>query len=283
MIEKLVERIETATKSVTDQFGDALPSTALILGSGLGSVVDGWDIEKSVKYSELDGFPVSSIAGHKGELAVCRIKGEGDQSKSIFVMRGRFHFYESYSLQEVTLPIRVLYQLGVKNLLVTCAAGGVADQLQSGDLMMINDHLNMMGSSPLFGANIDAFGERFPDMSEPYERNWIERCLSIARQSDIGLKRGVYAAFTGPQYETPAEVQMVKRLGGDAVGMSTVPEVIVAKHQKMKVLGLAMIANPAAGLSNTPLRHEDVVAATGRAAGDVGKLLSQFILTEEDI
>lgn len=233
------------------------PKIGLILGSGLGILAD--EIQKAVKipYHEIPGFPVSTVEGHKGQLVIGDLQGV-----QVVAMQGRFHFYEGYSLDKVTFPVRVMKLLGIEKLIVTNAAGGVNTSFKPGDLMLISDHINNMGQNPLIGPNNPEFGVRFPDMSSAYCRELRDKAKEVASGMGLPLKEGVYVANTGPSYETPAEVRMIRNLGGDAVGMSTVPEVIVARHSGIKVLGISCISNMAAGILDQPLTHDEVIETT---------------------
>ncbi|MBW5446712.1 purine-nucleoside phosphorylase [Cohnella sp. CFH 77786] len=230
------------------------PEIGLILGSGLGVLGDDLDQSVTIPYRDIPHFPVSTVEGHAGELVIGRM-----QDRSVVLMRGRFHLYEGYAAEQTTLPVRVMKALGVKTLLVTNAAGGVNLGFEAGDLMVISDHLNLTGRNPLIGPNDNELGARFPDMSEAYSR----RLREVAKQSAAGLgfelKEGVYAGLLGPNYETPAEIRMLRTLGADAVGMSTVAEVIVARHSGIEVLGISCISNMAAGILDQPLSHEEVM------------------------
>ena len=230
------------------------PELGLILGSGLGVLADEIENPIIIPYEKIPHFPISTVEGHKGQLVLGKLRG-----KTVVAMQGRFHFYEGYSVQEVTFPVRVMAAIGVRTILVTNAAGGINTKFEPGDLMIINDHLNLTSQNPLIGPNDSRVGVRFPDMSEAYSRELIEVAHSVAAEQGIGLREGVYAGLTGPSYETPAEIRMLRMLGGDAVGMSTVPEVIVARHQGMNVLGISCISNMAAGILPQPLTHDEVM------------------------
>ena len=230
------------------------PEIGLILGSGLGSLADSIESPEFYPYEELPHFPISTVEGHAGRLVIGMLNG-----KCVVAMQGRFHYYEGYSYNEVTFPVRVMKLLGVEKLIVTNAAGAVNTSFKPGDLMLINDHINFSGDNPLIGANLKEFGLRFPDMSNAYNPELINRALNVAKDLNIDIKQGVYMMFSGPTYETPAEVRMARILGGDAVGMSTAPEVIVANHSGMKVLGISCLTNMAAGILEQPLNHEEVV------------------------
>lgn len=232
----------------------ATPEIGLILGSGLGVLAEEISNPINIPYHEIPGFPESTVEGHAGQLVIGDLEG-----KKVIAMQGRFHFYEGYSLDLVTLPVRMMKSLGVKNMLVTNAAGGINTDFAAGDLMIIEDHLNFMFKNPLTGPNDAELGVRFPDMSEAYSAALREKAFQVAQEQGIELQRGVYVSVTGPSYETPAEIRMLRKLGADAVGMSTVPEVIVAVHSGMKVLGMSCITNMAAGILDQPLSHHEVM------------------------
>lgn len=227
--------------------------------------------DKVIPYSEIPHFPQSTVEGHQGQLVIGKLKG-----KNVIAMQGRFHYYEGYAMEQVTFPVRVMQALGVHSLIVTNAAGGINTNFQPGDLMVITDHINNFGTNPLIGPN-EASLERFPDMSHAYDRAYIKKAFEGAKKLDIPLKEGVYAGNTGPTYETPAEVNMLRILGADAVGMSTVPEVIVAKHVGMRVLGISCISNMAAGILNKPLSHEEVIETTERVKEGFLELVQYLI------
>jgi purine-nucleoside phosphorylase len=235
------------------------PETGLILGSGLGVLAEEIEQAEIIPYSDIPGFPSSTVAGHKGQLVIGNLEG-----KPVVAMQGRFHFYEGYSMQLVTLPVRVMKAIGVKTLIVTNAAGGVNESFEAGDLMLINDHINLFGTNPLIGPNDAGLGVRFPDMSRAYCPELLKQAKQAAEELKLTVKEGVYVGNPGPVYETPAEVRMIRTLGGDAVGMSTVPEVITARHSSMKVLGISCISNMAAGILDEPLSHEEVIETTDR-------------------
>lgn len=230
------------------------PEIGMILGSGLGILAEEIEDPSYIPYNEIPHFPVSTVEGHAGRFVIGTLQG-----KKVIAMQGRFHYYEGYGMDQVTFPVRVMKKLCVKTLIVTNAAGGVNKEFKPGDLMIINDHINFAFDNPLMGKNYDELGPRFPDTSRAYDLELIENVMEIAKENNIELKQGVYTLFTGPSYETPAEIRMVRFLGGDAVGMSTVPEVTVAAHSDMKVIGISCITNMAAGILDQPLCHEEVV------------------------
>lgn len=250
------------------QKGKVKPKIGLILGSGLGLLAAEIQDAEIIKYSHIPHFPVSTVEGHAGELVVGELEGQ-----HVITMRGRFHLYEGHALDAVTFPIRVMKALGVDTILVTNAAGGVNTSFQPGNLMLIQDHINLMYRNPLIGPNDAALGERFPDMSAAYDVQLRELATKVAEQQGIKLQSGVYAAVLGPSYETPAEIRMIRAIGGDAVGMSTVPEVIVARHSGIRVLGISCITNMAAGILPQPLSHTEVMETAERVKGDFIQLL----------
>lgn len=264
------ERIRGAADAVREACGGA--DIAVVLGSGLGGVAEGLRDVREIAYEDIPGFPVSTVAGHAGRLSVGR-KGE----KRVLVMSGRFHHYEGHGLEAVTLPIRVMKLLGVTQLILTNAAGGVNTGFAPGDLMLITDYINLSGSNPLRGPNLDDFGPRFPDMSQALSPRLREIALSQAGKLGIPLRQGVYCWMNGPSYESPAEIRMVRVLGADAVGMSTVPEIIVARHCGMEVLGISSITNMAAGVLDQPIHHDEVLAMGQRIRGRFSRLLGALI------
>lgn len=265
-----IEKIEQAVKYIKEKAVENIDS-AVILGSGLGDFAESIENKIILNYEDIPNFPVSTVEGHAGRLIYGQVNG-----KNVLAMQGRFHYYEGYAMNEVVFPIRVMALLGVKNLIVTNAAGGVNPKFKSGQLMLIKDHINFMGTNPLIGKNVDALGVRFPDMSTAYSKKGIELAKSIAKKLNIDLAEGVYAAFTGPSYETPAEIRMIHGWGADAVGMSTVPEVIIANHAKINVVGISCITNLAAGLQQS-LNHEEVVKASAMVKESFKQLVAELI------
>ncbi|WP_070121592.1 purine-nucleoside phosphorylase [Bacillus marinisedimentorum] len=267
------ELIMKAADHIRSKIGES-PQIGLILGSGLGVLAD--EIEKPVviPYENIPEFPVSTVAGHAGELVYGTLQG-----KTVIAMKGRFHYYEGYEMAKVTFPVRVMKEIGVDKLIVTNAAGGINPEFEPGDLMIITDHINNMGENPLIGPNDSELGVRFPDMSEAYNKELRTLASSAADQAGIQVKEGVYVGNTGPSYETPAEVRMLRGFGGDAVGMSTVPEVIVARHAGLNVLGISCISNMAAGMLDQPLNHEEVIETTEKVKEGFLKLVKQIIQT----
>lgn len=249
-----------------------LPEIAIILGSGLGGLADKIDEPVVVPYSDIPHFKHSTAMGHKGNLICGKLGG-----KYVLAMQGRFHFYEGYRMDEVTYPVRVMKLLGVKTLLVSNAAGGINTSFKVGDLMIIRDHINMM-PNPLIGPNNENFGPRFPDMTRTYDRELIRLMEKIAEEKQIPLKKGVYVALTGPSYETPAEYAFYGKAGGDAVGMSTVPEVIIARHAGIRVFGISVITNEGYHFADDFVNDgADVIAAANKAAGVMSALFTDLI------
>jgi purine-nucleoside phosphorylase len=261
---------ETA-RALTPRLDGRAPTVAVILGSGLGGLVDDVRNPVTIPYAEVPGFPGVSVHGHAGKLLVGEIEGT-----QVLVFAGRFHFYEGHPLPLTVFPVRVAYELGVRTLFVSNAAGGVNTSFSAGDLMVIDDHLNLMAASPLTGPCAE--GEtRFPDMSNAYDRTLRRVLDEVATQQGIAVQHGVYCALQGPSYETPAEVRMLRTLGADAVGMSTVPEVIQARALGMRVAGVSCITNMAAGVQETPLDHAEVIETTTRVAAQFQALVRGFL------
>ncbi|GGF08822.1 purine nucleoside phosphorylase [Halobacillus andaensis] len=240
-----------------------VPTVGLILGSGLGVLAEEIENPTIIPYHEIPHFPESTVSGHKGQLVVGQLQG-----RQVLAMQGRFHYYEGYDMKQVTFPVRVMKEIGIDTLFVTNAAGGINEEFDPGNLMVITDHINNMGDNPLMGANDEDLGPRFPDMSEAYDRALIQHAENSAERLGLQIQKGVYVGNTGPAYETGAEVRMLRTLGGDAVGMSTVPEVIVANHAGIRVLGISCISNMAAGILDQPLTHDEVIETTARVRED---------------
>ena len=267
----LYDRAEQAARTIRAR-GAADAQIAVVLGSGLGGFADEFEDSVALPYRDIPGFVSSTAQGHVGSLVIGKVEGV-----PVVAMQGRVHYYEGYSLEEVTFPIRTFKLLGVKTLILTNAAGGIDVQLSQGALMVISDHLNFMGVNPLRGPNDERFGPRFPDMSEVYSRELQELASEEARALGITARRGVYAALAGPSYETPAEIHMLRAFGADAVGMSTVPEAIVARHMGLKVLGISCITNMAAGISESPINHEEVMETGQKVRESFTQLLRRII------
>jgi len=248
-------KFEAAVRFIKNAFPAPFPDLALILGSGLGDLGDELEHPRSVVAADIPHWPVSTVSGHKGCLVMGMLQGV-----PVLVMQGRVHFYEGYTIQDVVFPVRVFGLLGVKNLILTNAAGGIHSGLRPGDLMLITDHINMMGTNPLVGPNDPVWGPRFCDMSAAYDPECISLAEEIAAGLGLKLQKGVLAAMTGPSYETPAEIRMLAKLGADAVTMSTIPEAIAASQMGMRVLGISFISNFAAGISDARPSHDEVQA-----------------------
>lgn len=245
----------------------------IILGSGLGGLAEKIEDPLPIPYEDIPGFPVSTVEGHEGQLIIGELSG-----KNVIAMQGRFHYYEGYPLNQVVFPIRTMIDLGIETLIVTNAAGGVKEEFLPGDLMIIEDHINFTGQNPLIGKNLSDFGPRFLDMTQAYDRELIKLAQQVGKDLDIDLRQGNYMWFTGPSYETPVEVKLARILGASAVGMSTVPEVIIARHGGLKVLGISCITNMAAGILDKPLNHNEVVETSLMAQEKFENLIMEIIL-----
>jgi purine-nucleoside phosphorylase len=249
------------------------PQIAIILGSGLGALADEVQVDAAFPYSEIPGFPVSTVSGHAGRLALGTLRG-----KRVVVMQGRFHYYEGYPMQRIIFPIRVMRALGAGTLIVTNAAGGLNPDFDAGEVMLITDHINTMGANPLIGPNDEEIGPRFPDMTHAYDPDLRALALDVAAREGVALRQGVYVATSGPTYETPAERRYLRLIGGDAVGMSTVPDVIAAYHAGMHILGLSAITNKATGdADQQPDSHEEVLAMAKVAGEKLVRLVRNVI------
>lgn len=248
------------------------PEAGIILGSGLGGLVKEIKIEQEIKYGDIPHFPVSTVEGHSGKLIFGELGG-----KKVVVMSGRFHFYEGYKPQHISYPVRVMKMLGIETLLISNAAGGVNTSFKVGDLMIIHDHISLFIQNPLIGANEDTIGTRFPDMSEPYDKTLIAKARKIGEENGYGLKEGVYTGLTGPSFETRAEYKLIKVLGGDAVGMSTVQEVIAAVHAGLKVFAVSVITNIGIREEENTMTHEEVLALAKDAEPKLTGLFKQMV------
>lgn len=249
-----------------------IPDIGIVLGSGLGPLADQLNNAINIDYSEIPNFPVSTVEGHAGMFVIGELEG-----KLIMCMKGRFHYYEGYSLEEVTLPIRIMSYLGIKNLILTNASGGVNLDFIPGDLMIIKDHINCSALNPLIGKNIEEMGLRFPSASDIYTKEIREIVKTIAKNEGIDVKEGIYFYSTGPTYETPAEIRAFRLLGADAIGMSTIPEAIIACHCGMKLLGISCITNMAAGILDQPLTHKEVFETAERTKDKFAKLIKACV------
>ena len=248
------------------------PRIAVVLGSGLGGFADDFEDAVGIPYEDIPGFVRSTAQGHAGRLVIGKVDGI-----PVLAMQGRVHYYEGYSLDEVTFPIRTFGLLGIKSLVLTNAAGGISVTLSQGALMVISDHVNLMGVNPLRGPNDERFGPRFPDMSAVYAPELQQIVIEEAKAIGVEVRRGIYGGLSGPSYETPAEIHLLRNLGADAVGMSTVPEAIVARHMGIEVLGISCITNMAAGISDEPINHEEVMATGDRVRETFTELLRRVI------
>lgn len=248
------------------------PEIGLILGSGLGILGDHIEQSTIIPYEQIPHFPVSTVEGHAGDLVIGKLSG-----RDVVLMKGRFHMYEGYSPEITAFPVRVMKALGVSSLVVTNAAGGINEQFTAGNLMLISDHLNLTGKNPLIGPHDGELGVRFPDMSEAYSKRLRAVAKEVAAEKGIELAEGVYAGLLGPSYETPAEIRMLRVLGADAVGMSTVSEVIAARHSGIEVVGISCISNMAAGILDQPLSHEEVMETTDRVKSQFLEFVTSLI------
>jgi purine-nucleoside phosphorylase len=248
--------------------------TAMILGSGLGKIAEEMQDKTVIPYTDIPGFPGSTIPGHRGDMIFGRFAG-----RFVLIYSGRFHVYQGFSHREITLPVRLAARLGVKSMILTNASGGISDNLQPGDIMIIKDHINLMGSNPLIGLDTSVFGTTFIDMSDPYDSELRQAAKQLAAKNPElgGLKEGVYIAVSGPSYETKAEISFFKHVGADAVGMSTVPEVIVCRQEGIRVLGISAVSNMAAGIQKEPLSHQGVLDTTAEMSSRLILLVKELL------
>lgn len=267
----MLEKIKESAAFIKNIIQDA-PDFAIVLGSGLGALKNEVDAIHTLDYHEIPNFPQTTVAGHGGKLIFGTLEG-----KKVLMMSGRFHYYEGHDIQAVVFPFRVFHLLGIKNLILSNAAGGVNPNFKVADVMVINDHINMMPDHPLRGKNLDEFGPRFVDMSEPYSKKMIEVAAKVAKDSGITAHLGCYVALQGPTFETPAEYGLIKAIGGDAVGMSTVPEVIVAKHQGMECFGISIITDVGGPDIAFTVSHEEVLQAANKAMPNVIKIVKGLV------
>lgn len=263
-IENALSFIRTKTKSA--------PKVGVILGSGLGDFIDSLSDTVTIPYQEIPDFPLSTVEGHEGAFVIGRFN-----EIPIVALKGRLHYYEGYSQSEITIPVRIMKKLGVETLILTNAAGGINLDFSEGTLMLISDHINCSGSNPLVGANLDDFGPRFPDVSDIYTKELRAKLKTIAINQGIDLNEGVYIMYSGPNYETPAEIRFYRAVGADAVGMSTVPEALVATHCGMKIIGISCITNMATGVLDKKLDHKEVIETANKVKSDFTKLLQLAI------
>lgn len=268
---KHLEKISKAAEFIKSKI-DFKPEIGIILGTGLGSLAEHIENPISIEYKDIPEFPVSTVVGHAGRLLIGTLEG-----KKVIAMQGRFHYYEGYTMQDITLPVRVMKVLGIKLLIASNACGGLNPAFSAGDIMAITDHINMMGSNPLIGPNLEDFGPRFPDMSEVYDREYIAQLSSIAEKLNIKLQKGVYSAVSGPNYASKAELRMLITVGSDAIGMSTIPECMVAKHAGLRVLGVSCITDMAIPDTMVSPTHEEIVKVAEGVKPKFVSLLKQFI------
>lgn len=268
----LMQKLVEAKTYIVSQTDEKNADIGLVLGSGLGELAERVDERIVIPYAAIPHFPVSTVAGHKSCLVIGTLEG-----KRVVCMQGRFHFYEGYSMDQIVFPIQVMHMLGAQNLILTNAAGCVNTAWNAGDLMIITDHIKLIAESPMRGTNVDELGERFFDMSCTYDKALQQLALDCGKTLGIQLRQGVYQYFTGPQYETPAEVRLARMCGADAVGMSTVPEAIAASHMHMHTLGISSLTNMAAGILDTPLNHKDVLEASEKGKAHFAVLIQNIV------
>src|SRR4051794_7672045 len=264
--------VDEAAAAIRQRTAGATPDVAVVLGSGLGDFANRLQDATAIGYADLPHWPASNVIGHEGRLVIGTLG-----SKRVAALSGRAHFYEGHDLRTVTFAARVIARLGVKALILTNAAGGINKALQPGTLMVMDDHINLLGSNPLVGPNEDAFGARFPDMTEVYSKRLRALADQVAAEQGLSIGHGVYVAVHGPSYETPAEIRFLRTIGADAVGMSTVPEAIVARHMGVEVLGISCISNAAAGVLPQPLNHNEVMEVARQVRGVFAALLEGVI------
>lgn len=267
----MLEKIQQTATYITQATRFA-PEVGIILGSGLGGLIHEIKTEHKLSYESIPNFPVSTVKGHGGNLIFGTLGG-----KKVVVMQGRFHFYEGWTMQEVTFPVRVMKALGIKNLFLSNAAGGMNPNYKVGDIVVINDHINLMPSNPLIGKNYDELGPRFPDMSEPYDLKLVDKAYEIGKQQNLRIHKGVYAAVSGPCFETPAEYRYIKTIGADLVGMSTVPEVIVARHGNIPCFALSIVTDLGGFEEAEKVSHEEVLKVATAAEGKLTNLVKTLL------
>ncbi|MEG1498463.1 MAG: purine-nucleoside phosphorylase [Bacteroidales bacterium] len=269
----MFEKIQETAAYIQKMTQDYQPEIAIILGSGLGNLVNELKIEYTVSYKDIPNFPVSTVKGHKGQLLFASLKS----GKKVVVMQGRFHFYEGYPMSSVTFPVYVMKFIGVKTIIVSNASGGMNPNFHVGDIMFINDHVNLMGTHPLIGPNDERFGTRFPSMHEAYSHELLQKALHTAERLHVSVQQGVYVGVSGPTFETPAEYKYMRTIGGDAVGMSTVPETIVANYLGIKVLGISVISDLGGGEIVQKITHEEVLAAVEKTVPILVGLVKEIL------
>lgn len=267
----MIQKIQQTADYIRSRVNE-IPLTAIILGTGLGALVDHIEDKQYIAYTDIPNFPVSTVEGHSGNLIFGKLG-----NKKVMAMQGRFHFYEGYDMKQVTFPVRVMKELGIKSLFVSNAAGGMNPEFEIGDIMIINDHINLFPEHPLRGKNYDQLGPRFPDMSEPYSRRLIKEAITIAEEKGIRVVQGVYVGTQGPTFETPAEYRYFYRIGGDAVGMSTVPEVIVARHGGMEVFAVSVITDLGVEGKIEQVSHDEVQIAAQKAQPRMMEIMRELV------
>lgn len=270
----MLQALNDSIKYIKNKIGEFEPEIGIVLGTGLGGLVNEIEVQHSIMYSSIPNFPISTLEFHSGKLIFGTLKG-----KKVVAMQGRLHFYEGYSMQQITFPIRAMKLLGIKYLFVSNAAGSLNPAFKKGDLMIINDHINLQPESPLRGLNNEDFGPRFPDMSQPYNKELIAKASKIAQDENITCHQGVYVSVTGPNLETKAEYKYLRIIGGDAVGMSTVPEVIVANHMSIPVFAISVLTDEGFPEDLQPVSLEEIIATAAKAEPQMTKILSQLIST----
>ncbi len=269
--QKYLSEVADAAAFIKEKFQTSM-ETAVILGTGLGGLIDEVDVLSEIPYADIPHFPVSTVKSHAGKLIFARVEG-----KAVLLMQGRFHYYEGYPMHRITFPVRVFYKLGVKNLLVSNAAGSLNPLFKPGHIMVIDDHINLLGDNPLIGPNLDELGPRFPDMSEPYSQELISMAENVALENRISMYKGVYAVVQGPNLETRAEYRFLRAAGGDVVGMSTVPEDIVAVHMGMRVLAFSVITDACLPDALQPVNLEEIIAMAGKTEPQLTTLMKGVI------
>lgn len=268
----MLEQIEFTTKSIREKTKNFIPEVGIILGSGLGGLVKEISVEHVIPYEDIPNFPVSTVEGHSGKLIFGNLGG-----KNVMAMQGRFHFYEGYTMQQITFPVRIMKALGVKLLCVSNACGGMNPSFEVGEIMIITDHINLFPTNPLIGKNIAELGPRFPDMSHAYNKKYVDLALQIAAEKNIKVSTGVYAGLTGPCFETPAEYRYLWRIGADVVGMSTVPEVIVARHAGMEVFGISIVSDLGVEGKVVNVSHEEVLHVASLQEPKISLIVKELV------
>ncbi|MGN0156616.1 MAG: purine-nucleoside phosphorylase [Lachnospiraceae bacterium] len=273
----IYEKLLKCLNSVREKT-DFVPKVAIVLGSGLGDYANDIQVETEIDYHDIEGFPVSTVPGHAGKFIFGYVK-----DIPVVCMKGRVHYYEGYPVSDVVLPTRLMHLMGAEILFLTNASGGINPTFSAGDFMMLTDHISIFAPNPLIGANIDELGTRFPDMTQVYDRQLQDIIRNVAKKENIKIQEGIYAQLTGPSFESPAEIQLLHKLGVDAVGMSTVVEAITANHMGMKICCISCICNLAAGMTKNPLTHEEVQAAAKEAAPKFKKLLTESVIAMKEV